>query len=66
MKIEKQRLIHKGNESIAAGVLYGVGSFALSCPLCIVAGSALILNGVREKLDIRLPFKKNKEDQQRS
>lgn len=58
MKIEKENLIRKGNESIAAGVLYGVGSLVLTCPLCIVASSGLILNGIREKLDIGLPFRK--------
>jgi hypothetical protein len=58
MKIEKQNLIHKGNASIAAGVLYGAGSLTFPCPLCVVASTGLVLNGIREKLDIRLPFKK--------
>jgi len=56
MKIEKQSLIHKGNASIAAGALYGVSSLAIPCPLCIIAGSALVLNGIREKLEIGIPF----------
>ncbi|MHA2335548.1 MAG: hypothetical protein ACXAEU_26190 [Candidatus Hodarchaeales archaeon] len=58
MKIEKEIIIHKGNESIAAGVLYGVSSLVITCPLCVVASSGLILNGVRQKLDIGLPFRK--------
>lgn len=58
MKIEKEYIIHKGNESIAAGALYGVGSLVLTCPLCIFASGGLILNGVRQKLDIGLPFRK--------
>jgi len=45
-----RRILERGNASLAAGALYGVGSLALSCPLCVVASTALIANGIREKV----------------
>ncbi len=48
--MNKENLIKKGNESIAAGVFWGVGAIVHPCPLCIITSSAFILNGIREKL----------------
>ncbi len=49
--MKKENIISKGNESIAVGVLWGIGAVAACpCPVCIISSSALILHGVREKL----------------
>ena len=49
--MKKENLIKKGNESIAVGVLWGLGAAAsCPCPICLLSSSALILNGIREKL----------------
>ncbi len=48
--MDKEKIIKKGNESIAAGILWGVGAVIHPCPLCIVTSSAFILNGIREKI----------------
>ena len=44
------KIVKKGNESIAAGVILGIGSIATTCPLCILAGAAFVVNGIREKV----------------
>jgi hypothetical protein len=48
--MDKEKLIRRGNESIAIGALLGVGSLAYTCPLCIFTGGALVVNGIREKV----------------
>jgi len=50
MKISKERLLKKGNESLAAGALLGVGAAACPCPTCIGASLLFLLNAIREKL----------------
>ena len=37
------------NDSIAIGVLWGLGGLAHPCPLCILGPITLIMNGIKEK-----------------
>ncbi len=48
--MDKETLLKKGNESIAAGALWGVGLAFCPCPTCIIGTGGLILNGIKEKL----------------
>jgi hypothetical protein len=48
--MNRENLVKKGNESIAAGLLLSVGSVVTTCPLCILAGAAFVVNGIREKV----------------
>lgn len=48
--MKKENLLKKGNESIAIGALWGVGSIVHPCPLCILTTGAFIVNGIKEKL----------------
>ncbi len=47
--MKKENIIRKGNESIAIGAMWGVGSVVHPCPLCIVTTAAFLANGIREK-----------------
>ncbi len=52
--MKKENLLKKGNESLALGALWGIGSLSVCpCPVCILSTAALILNGVREKISDR-------------
>ncbi|HSB47279.1 MAG TPA: hypothetical protein VLD37_04635 [Candidatus Bilamarchaeum sp.] len=48
--MNKENLLKKGNESIAIGTLWGVGSVVHPCPLCVLTTVGFIANGIREKL----------------
>ncbi len=48
--MKKDNLIKKGNESIAIGTLWGLGSVVHPCPLCVLTTFGFIANGIREKL----------------
>ncbi|MGV8085164.1 MAG: hypothetical protein ACP5N9_02830 [Candidatus Bilamarchaeum sp.] len=50
MELNKENLLKKGNDSIAIGVLWGLGSAFHPCPLCFITTAAFIGNGIREKL----------------
>jgi len=50
MKISKEKILKKGNESLAAGGLLGVGAVACPCPTCICSSLLFLINGIREKL----------------
>jgi len=50
MKISKEKLLKKGNESLAAGALFSLSSVACPCPVCIGSALLFLLNGIRDKL----------------
>ena len=53
MKISKENLMKKGNESLAAGGLLALGAAACPtgpCPACICPSLLFLINGLREKL----------------
>ncbi len=55
MKISKTSLLSKGNASIAAGAVWGVGGiFACPCPACLIGSSTLIVAGLKEKYGLGL------------
>jgi hypothetical protein len=54
MKLNKKELLHDGNGSIILGLMWGLGSLACLCPFCIFGTISLFLNGIKEKLGIRL------------
>ena len=49
MKISREKLLKKGNESLAAGALFSLSSVACPCPVCIGSALLFLANGVREK-----------------
>jgi len=48
--MKKTNFMKKGNESLAIGCAWAIGSAACPCPLCILASAGFIANGIREKL----------------
>ncbi len=48
--MRRQNIIHKGNDSLAISALWGAGSLVSTCPLCILASGAFLVNAVKEKL----------------
>jgi hypothetical protein len=48
--MKKTNLVKKGNESLAIGFMWAIGSVTCPCPLCVLASAGFIANGVREKL----------------
>jgi len=48
--MKKSNLVKKGNESIAIGCMWAIGSAACPCPLCFLATAGFLVHGVREKL----------------
>ena len=48
--MNKENFIKKGNESLAIGALWGLGSVAHPCPICFLTTGAFLVNGIREKL----------------
>jgi len=49
--MKKENLVRKGNESLAIGALWGLGSAAVCpCPICLLTTGAFIFNGMREKI----------------
>jgi len=50
MAFSKDKLLKKGNESLAIGSLAALGSVACPCPICIGSAALFILNGIREKI----------------
>ena len=50
MKISRERILKKGNESVAAGALFSLSSVACPCPVCIGSALLFLINGIREKL----------------
>jgi len=53
MKISKENLMKKGNESLAAGGLLALGAAACPtgpCPAYICPSLLFLINGLREKL----------------
>ncbi len=56
MEIDKEKIISKGNESIALGAIFGISAVtACPCPVCILGSVSMFANGIREKLGIGLP-----------
>ncbi|MCX6770777.1 MAG: hypothetical protein NTX79_01855 [Candidatus Micrarchaeota archaeon] len=50
MKISKEKLMKKGNESLAVGALFSLSSVACPCPVCIGSSLLFLINGIREKI----------------
>lgn len=50
MKLPAEKLLKKGNESMALGGLFALSSAACPCPACIGASLLFIANGLKEKL----------------
>ena len=48
--VNKEKILKKGNGSIAVGAAIGISSVIQPCPLCVVAAAAFIANGIREKI----------------
>ena len=48
--MRKENVIHRGNDSLAIGAIWGVGALAYPCPLCALSSAAFLINAVREKL----------------
>ncbi len=53
-KFNKKQFLERGNASLGAGILMGLGSFACPCPFCILSSLALLFNGILEKAGITL------------
>jgi hypothetical protein len=49
MKLSKKKLLRRGNESLAIGILFSISSIGCPCPVCF--GGALFgyLNCIKEK-----------------
>lgn len=50
MGVSKEKLLKRGNESLAAGALFGLSSFACPCPVCIGSALLFIGNSIKEKI----------------
>jgi len=50
MGTTKEKLLKRGNESMAAGALFALSSAACPCPFCIGTSALFLINGIREKL----------------
>ena len=50
MGVSRDRLLKRGNESLAAGALFSLSSVSCPCPVCIGSALLFIANGIREKL----------------
>jgi hypothetical protein len=48
--MDRDKLMREGNESMAIGALLGIGSLAVTCPICTIASAGFLLNGIREKV----------------
>ncbi|MCI0503423.1 hypothetical protein L0Y65_01790 [Candidatus Micrarchaeota archaeon] len=46
----EKKLVKRGNESLAIGLMRAVGSVACPCPLCMLSSAGFIANGLREEL----------------
>ena len=45
----KEKLLGKGNGSLAAGALFSISSLACPCPVCIGSAIVFLYSGLREK-----------------
>ena len=50
MKILREKVLKKGNESLAAGAIFTISAATCPCPICIGSSVIFIANGLREKL----------------
>ncbi|HQT45196.1 MAG TPA: hypothetical protein PLO51_04400 [Candidatus Micrarchaeota archaeon] len=61
MEIDREKIVSKGNESIALGTIFGISAVAACpCPVCILGSVSMFANGIREKLGIEFPAAKGK------
>ncbi len=48
--MNRENILKRGNDSIAIGVMWGVGAVAHPCPICFLTTFGFLANGVREKM----------------
>ncbi len=49
-KIDAQKFLANGNDSLAIGAMWGIGAITHPCPVCIISTGAFLVNGIRMKL----------------
>ena len=54
MAIDRKDAIHNGNASLVMGLALGLNALSCPCPPCVLGTIGLMLNGIRQKLGIRL------------
>jgi hypothetical protein len=50
MKLSRSKLLKKGNESLAIGILFTISSIGCPCPVCIGGALFGFLSSMKEKL----------------
>ena len=50
VKKKQKKLKFSGNDSLAIGALWSLGSIVHPCTLCIFTAGAFLVNGVKQKL----------------
>jgi len=61
MVFSRDTILKKGNESLFIGIVFSILSVSCPCPTCIGTATVGLLNGVREKLGLKLPSLSRRE-----